>query len=207
MNMSIYDYLVTVHAAAGIGGAVGALAPIATPKGRTFHKFAGRIVLSCMGITSLTGFAISSIWLLEPSVYGPLWLAVLLCGLATMVGTATWRGWRAVRLHGARYWSDRIVIVLALMIQAGVTIGGWLLSNWIVMALGLLMMASLIREGWGWRPRNYIDEHIIGTVGAVVGALSGFFIIRSWLLMIPLLMVASIAVVLWYRRRFQNQGW
>ena len=120
-----------------------------------------------------------------------------------MVATATWRGWRAARYRGERGRWDRVVGVIGLAFAGTVAVNAAALSSLWLGAFSALMAAAMLRDQSRFRPADYVDEHL---TAKVLGALTGFLVLRNAVALVPVLLAVGGAAAWLARRHFRIGG-
>ena len=123
-----------------------------------------------------------------------------------MVATATWRGWRAARYRGERGRWDRVVGVIGLAFAGTVAVNAAALSSLWLGAFSALMAAAMLRDQSRFRPADYVDEHLTANMVAVLGALTGFLVLRNAVALVPVLLAVGGAAAWLARRHFRIGG-
>ena len=68
------------------------------------------------------------------------------------------------------------------------------------------MAAAMLRDQSRFRPADYVDEHLTANMVAVLGALTGFLVLRNAVALVPVLLAVGGAAAWLARRHFRIGG-
>lgn len=220
--MTVIDFLMKIHIAAGTAALATFLIPMVTAKGGAAHRKAGWVFVAAMAGLFLTGAPVSIYRLATETRPGARTGASFLLFVTLLSGASTWKGMRVLRFKKADRNAHPVDLGIGVLLGLGgvyTLLQGLALSQPILMFFGPLGVITAIGDIRYWlnpaKPKmHWFFEHMGGMVGSSIAALTAFaalgsrtlglgsFGVAAWIGPTLIFLPISMAMARHYRRKF-----
>lgn len=221
--MTVIDYLMKIHIAAGITALATFLVPMVTAKGGVAHRRVGWVFVAAMAGLFFTGAPASIYRLATETRPGVRASATFLLFVTVLAGASTWKGIRVLRFKGGGRNVHAMDIGVAAVLGLGsvfILYQGVMLRSALLFFFAGLGLAASVRDLRYWlnpaKPKmHWFFEHMDGMVGSSIAALTAFsaiggrtlgfgsFGLVAWIAPTLLFLPIAILMTRHYRRKFK----